>query len=376
MPWFTPSPSQEELDFWQFKPTGFLPLIPHWPKPNSARVNCFFLMKDTFPAFIPIAGRYGFYFTEVGTEWDPTKEDTNEFAALDFQGIGPNHVRGVLGQSPAGFDVTIDIEALPDLPIINGDGIRATVVADHAQHGTQTVTGIWDRLPLRQNWFYNQNTDLQLPTGNWQFENDPQWNIPLLLPHIFAAHDCYGFPRDMEEFARFNGVDAFIDLSFSTGVDSGPFRISCDMRLQDRIANPILAFQSANSGYQTIGEALFWGPVEIANNFMPANDVWFNLVTEFEWELGQQLTYQVFVDDVLAKQTTTNRQFFNISQLGKRNSGPSAVFGHFDMRNLFWERGTFASPVVELDMKLMLNALDDGPTGNHGTTFNMQLPSV
>jgi hypothetical protein len=47
-----------------------------------------------------------------------------------------------------------------------------------------------------------------------------------------------------------------------------------------------------------------------------------------------------------------------------------------DIRDLKIETGTPGDYETLLDMPLRTNALDIGPNENHGTTFNMDLPSV
>jgi len=376
MPWFTPLPTQDEIDLWEFKATGFFPTVSLWPKPNSARINCFFRMEHTLPPLIPVAGRYGFYLREEFLEWNPLEPETNQFGAFDWQGIGPNHIRGTFGASPEGFDVTIDLESLAGLPIINGPGVRATVVTNHPQHGTQSAVGIWDAALLANNWFYNMNTDQQLPVGDWQYENDPQWNIPRLTPQIFAVPDCYDFPRQQVGFAAFNGIDSFVSLRLGVNQLSQEFIVEADIRLHSTVFWPIFGRHNGGGFMGMNDDNLVWGSLNVDTSWVPVLEQFFHW--RFEFEQQSQLNYRLLIDDELVFDQVNTRQNAVPNDLGvfRRDFPAQVIWGNFDMKNLLVLQGQAPSTIVELDMPLQANALDSGPRENHGTTFNMMLPSV
>ncbi len=376
MPWITPNPTVEKVDSWRFPgPTG-THKVSLWPRPNSARVNCRFRIKHTRPVLIPVAARYGVYFRRSLLDYDPDDVEFNGCGVYEFEVRGDHHIGLTTEQHPQGYVADINIKGLDVLPRNGGNGVQYNVILTHPTLGTLEQDEEWFQPEVAQPWRHDMNTQVYNSSIGRVFLGVPPSWTTLVKLECFAVSDCYDFDLPEPPGAEFNGVDAFIDLQFSTGVDSGPFSVSMDMVLRGADPHPILGFAAGNSAYQIIGGDLFWGPVNIAQGIFPALGVPFNLRTEFEWTLGAQLTYQTFIDNVLVAQTTTNRQNFNVGQLGKRNQNVPAVFGHFDMKNLFWQRGTFAEPIVELDMPLLVNAIDNGPKGNDGTTFNMALPSV
>ena len=72
----------------------------------------------------------------------------------------------------------------------------------------------------------------------------------------------------------------------------------------------------------------------------------------------------------------SNRQNVLFNNLGVfRHNDPGVIWGDFDMRLLKLQTGPPGNLVTVLDMPLIENALDLSVNANHGTTFNMDLPS-
>jgi len=376
MPWFNPTPSVAELDFWKFEKSGQLNLVSHWPKPNTIRIDPKFRLQYSTPAMIPQASRWGIFYYPAFQEYDPTDPDLNAVGWFDFEVRDINHIGVTTEENFWGFTADVNITSQENLPLFNKPGIRVDIALDHPNFGTLLQHGEWANDPNEINWRHNHNTWFWRGSGRWNTDFiPPQWPGNTHID-IFGVMECYSFPRMSVGRAEFNGIDAWVDLQFDLGVDNGPFSIACDMVLHDRTNHPIVCRQSQNSGYQIIGENLHYGTPVMATNFLPAVGVEFNLRLEFEWSSQLQLRYETFLNDVLVNSFTGNRQNFNMGQLGKRNSGGNAVFGNFDMWNLIFLRGTFLEPVEELDMPLQESAKDFGPKENDGTTFNMTLPSA
>jgi hypothetical protein len=190
--------------------------------------------------------------------------------------------------------------------------------------------------------------------------------------------ECYVFPAPppAEGFASFNGVDARIDLDHGTFLHQNAFRVEADVRIRDEILVPILGDKDQAFYWGRDDAHGHWRTATFINISWPANDVWFNYRLEFEWESGDALRYELFIDDVEVFSALAGRGFTRWDVLGVRSFDGTPEWGDFDMKNLKYWTGSFASPVLRLDMPLIDNALDLSPDENHGTTFNMALPST
>lgn len=377
MGWLDYEPQAIDFQYWCMQPESSTHRVSLWPQPNSTRVDARYRMqwgKDCLPS----AQRFMVRNRLFGVPPPPLPANVDLWAWLDLLPISGGHIEGILPANPDGIVLRMSVQSFDTLPSSGVKGVRVEI--------EQSIVGFGSLLYWEEYWHGEFETQWTPTAENWVsggnvqgFVVDPLWPYNVNQQRYQSASECYDFPRqsiEVQDFARFNGVDAYIALDHLTISNSGPFFAEADVRTFARIANPIMGISTANSGWQSILENLFWGPSTVAVNDLPADGTFYKLRTEFEWELGTQLTYQTFVDDVLVHQVTTNRNALRFDQLGKRNSGGSAVFGHFDMRNLTYKTGTFAAPIVRLAMPLQINALDSGPDANHGTTFNMELPSV
>jgi hypothetical protein len=123
------------------------------------------------------------------------------------------------------------------------------------------------------------------------------------------------------------------------------------------------------------GSDVIYGGTRRSSTWTPVDDVWFNWRMEFEQDIG--LTMKVFIDDVEVSNFATNRMNVPINRIGVYKQGdPGAFWTDGAFKNMKLWMGDPPSTDVELDMPLSENALDFGPKSNHGTTFNMPLPSV
>lgn len=189
--------------------------------------------------------------------------------------------------------------------------------------------------------------------------------------------DICGGPKPIgEPFARFNGIDAYIALTTETAAFSTPFVVQCDFRYQGQPDwAPIWGKHAAGGFFGFEDDEVIFGSLRLATSWVPQVGVWYKY--EYRFEQSGQLGHQQLIDDVVVMDAVQNRQFMNSNRLGVyRHTVPGTIWGRFDLRNLKYLRGTPGSFVTELDMPLTTNALDLGPRGNHGTTFNMELPSI
>lgn len=376
MGWAALQPTQEELDLWMFTAQQGFPKISRWPKPNSARVDSFFRIKYVEPALIPIAGRYGFLYREDGLDWDLDAPSTNFFGGFDAFAVGEDHIRLLMGENAHGFDVTVDIEAVESTPDALVQGVVITITMVHATFGTQTAVGEYPVTEISDRWNWVSNTDFHAPKFGWQYTNDPSWTIPVLEPILWGVPDCFVFPRLPVGMAAFNGSDAYIALDHNiTGLNQD-FVIECDVRLNDSSTWWPVFGQAGLGGFIGMdGADLIFGGLRQATSWTPVEDVWFNWRLEFEQP--DQLKVKLFIDDTLVATRVTNRFNAPINRVGVYKQGVGgSLWMDGDMKNLKVLLGDYPSTDVELDMPLIENALDVGPGENHGTTFNMRLPSV
>jgi hypothetical protein len=117
------------------------------------------------------------------------------------------------------------------------------------------------------------------------------------------------------------------------------------------------------------------GALRLDTSFTPNLGQWYNWRLEFEQRA--QLSYDLLIDGQNVMARTTNRQSLPFNVIGAYKRGiPGTLWSDVNMRNVKWFTGDAPSTDVELDMPLFENALDLGPNENHGTTFNMELPSI
>lgn len=176
--------------------------------------------------------------------------------------------------------------------------------------------------------------------------------------------------------AEFNGVDSYIALDHDLVNVNDDFVISARIRLKNiGTDTPFFGRENAGGFLGMDGADLVFGNFRKTTSWVPVQDVWFDW--RFEFEQQTQLGYKLFIDDVEVDSWTGNRQQIAFNRIGVyRHSHPQVIWGHFDMQNLSWKTGPAPSTLVQLNMPLDTNALDLGPDANHGTTFNMVLPSV
>jgi hypothetical protein len=176
--------------------------------------------------------------------------------------------------------------------------------------------------------------------------------------------------------AAFNGSDAYIALDNDILTFNKDFIIDVDIRLN--VADgwmPVFGRAGLGGFIGMDGSDVIYGGTRRSSSWTPVADEWFNWRMEFEQSIG--LTMIVYIDDVEVSNFATNRMNVPINRIGVYKQGASgSLWTNGDFKNMKLWMGDPPSTDVELDMPLFENALDSGPKANHGTTFNMALPSV
>jgi hypothetical protein len=179
-----------------------------------------------------------------------------------------------------------------------------------------------------------------------------------------------------ENFARFNGTDSYIALTSLVSAFNAPFVVTCDFRYQGQPDWMPIWGKHATGGFFGFDEhEVIFGSLRLNTSWVPEVNQWYHY--EYRFEQSGQLGHQQLIDDVIVMDATTNRQHMDANRLGVyRHTVPGTIWGHFDLKLLQYLKGTPGDFDVQLDMPLQTDALDLGPFENHGTTFNMELPSV
>lgn len=376
MPWFQLTPSIADYEFWKWERFNGVRLVAKWPHPNTVRIDPRFRIMHSRPELIPQASRWGVVYYERTLDYDPLLEDRNGIGWFDFETRGDNHIGVSTGPDKNLYSLEIDVESFDVLPFLNGPGVRMDILATHPSFGEQHQTGEWLDDPAQIHWRYNMNTNFWHGSGRWtHFEADPGWPSDLEFD-IWAVNECYPFVQTPVGMASMNGTDAYIELDHFILQDSGPSFFEADLRLRQDDWNSFLAPQAASTNIAIVQGEGAYGSRRLDLPDLPAFDVWFKYRIEFEWSSGLQLNYKAWIDDVLQDEITGNRVTTFFDRIGVRTWFTTPIWGNFDIKNLLFKRGSFASPITVLDMPLIENALDRGPDANHGTTFNMDLPSV
>lgn len=376
MPWYEPAPSIEDLDFWKIEGGTLFHQVSQWPHPNTPRVNCRFRVKGSRPTLIPLASRWGFFSTDGFTPYNPLTPPYAIFGWSDAEVRADNHIGFTIPESPDGWAVDVNIKGKDVLDAEGGPGIELEQVTTHTTFGQLRTVSEWPLSFGSSSFRYNQNTWFLRPNPTWTiYENSQNWP-QFWDPWIFAVDECYPFKLTPVGMAAMNGTDAYIALDQQIPLEGGPSFFEADVRLRQTDWNPFLAPAVQQSQIAILGTDGTYGARRLDLPDLPAFDVWFKYRIEFEWSSGLQLNYKAWIDDVLQDELTGARVFIRARNIGVRTHSGTPVWGDFDIKNLLFKRGSFASPVTILDMPLIENALDLGPSANHGTTFNMALPSV
>jgi len=237
-------------------------------------------------------------------------------------------------------------------------------------------TGEWADDDTQIHWRYNMNTNFWHGLGRWvHFEADPAWPFDLEID-IWAVNECFPFVQSDVGFAAMNGTDAYIALTRPIAQTNNPFVVQADIQWNSVTEQPFFGIGGTGGfGGMRVNDDMTWGNLRRPTTFTPTLGQWY--AWRLEFEQNGQLRYDMFIDGGNIWGQVTNRQFLNFNRLGVYKQGVGgALWSDILMRDLKWFTGAAPSTFVELDMPLRANALDLSVGANHGTTFNMDLPSV
>lgn len=376
MPWFEPNPSQDQLDFWQGHPAANRRKISKWPHSNTIRIDPKYRVKDTDPTLIPLASRYGLYYSKALFPYDPDVPEFNAAGWWDLAVRAENHIGVTTEENSEGYTLDINIKHLEELPVRDVPGIEFNVEFRHATLGDLNYFEEYPTQQLTKLWKYDMNTFVFSDLGNrYWTQPDPPY-AEVIIARLFAVPECELFPFLPPEMAAFNGTDAYIALDHNIPRLDVPFKIEADIRLHNVTSFWPLFGLDNTGGFTGMDEDdTIFGFLRIGTTWVPVLDVWFNW--KFEFEQVSQLNYRTFIDDVLVDESVFGRQFSHRNMVGVYKHGVSGtIWSDMDVKNLKLTIGDVPSSNVVLDMPLQENALDLSDDANHGTTFNMPLPSV
>jgi hypothetical protein len=376
MPWYENKPSQAELDFWQYVDGTKTHLIKRWPRSNTPRVNCFFRFnKGPGPTF-PLASRMGFWYRDHGLSWDETADDLKAFGWFDWEARGEGHLGVTIPENADGYSAEITLKEYDLGEPTFHKGIDCEIVLSHATFGEQKQEGRFSDVPVFVPWRYNMNTREHFGVLIWEWVDWIPGPGTRLHCDIFAVTECYPFARLPPEMASLDGSSAYIKLNDLMTFVSDPFRLSCELRLNQTIDHwPILGRDGTGGFMGMKDDDIIFGNLTLPTSWTPVTDTWVTWVYEFEPET--QLQHKLTIAGTVVRDSTNSRQFPAFNTIGVYKHGVSGtLWADMDIRDLKIETGTPGDYTTLLDMPLRENALDAGPQANHGTTFNMALPSV
>lgn len=376
MPWFDPNPSVANLDFWRSWPARNRRLVPTWPVPGTIRIDPKYRLHHCHGDMLAIASRWGLWFTRISVPYDPDDIGLAGVGWWDALVRGVDHLGFTTAQSVDGFTCDVNIKAFDQLPTQPLPGVEVQIDMTHPVHGLQTQRGEWPKTALHDAFRWDINTRL--------WDGDPKWYWPVVFSspepirriELFAADECFEFPFLPVGFAEFNGIDAYIALTQNLPSTNSPFIIELEVSWNAVNEQPFFGIGSSGGfGGMRTNDDFTLGNLRRATSFTPTLDTWYTWRLEFEQ--NGQLRYDLIIDGNNVWGQVTNRQFLAFNRIGAYKQGVGgSLWADCKIRNLkFWD-GAPPSTTLQLDMPLIENALDLSSNANHGTTFNMDLPSV
>ncbi len=378
MPWTEFATTDDFFDFTDER------RVSKWPRSGTPRIDCDFRMSLGEGLPFPRPDRFIGLMVTV-----PQTPNGSAYPIIDMESSGDFTLHGTSGPNTDGRTVDLDIvqHLAADFPGSDFPGIEYHFI--FKKEGRDDFNWTWyyeSVFPIGTNRPIPMDANNETPSGgviethdnpalldvDWPplgFDNHWQW-FPMSL--------CFDWPPNppFPGMAEMNGVDSYIALTNNLTNFFQPFKLSAEVRLHNVTTFwPILG-REANGGFFGMhnNEVLF-GNVRYSTSWTPFLDRWFTWVYEFE--PLTQLQHKLTIDGIVVSDITTNRQFVPFNNLGVyKHNLPGTIWANLDLRRLKYEKGTPGSYTTVLDMPLELNALDAGPNANHGTTFNMTLPSV
>ncbi|GAG93458.1 unnamed protein product, partial [marine sediment metagenome] len=209
---------------------------------------------------------------------------------------------------------------------------------------------------------------------------DPDWTSlpPQIFQEWFPLSECYnplpGPP--VEDYASFNGVDSALTLDHLTGNWGTTWQWSGDFYFRSLTNAHITILAAGAAVISGISPTQGYARDKTVNHGLsvPLNE-WVNIRLERNWSEPGTGKLKIWVNGVEKGQNITSMPNMNMDTIGGVRPTIIPTVANLDMRNFKLEIGTPGLPVIKLDLPLQVNACDDGPLGNDGTTVNMQLAS-
>lgn len=377
--WFAELPTDDERAWWKVAP-GTLPVLSKWPHPNSKRVNAGFRLTME-PDFFPYSSRYFIDWKgwiDSPGQGDP---DIQRSVWLDLNVITNGvYIFGGAPRDPVtNAFLNFSIKEVDNLPTFSGPGRDMVfVLFDTPQRQTRVTYEFSDVGGGGLRW--NANHGNSVIRGGTNFTG-PAWPWDDNRFEWYPVPECYEFPPpgitiDDPGFAEFNGIDSYISLDQALFGFETPYIFDVDIRLHDTTGFwPMMGREATGAFYGMDDNDIINCIGLFPTTWTPILDTWFHF--RYEFEQTGQLQHQLFIDQISVFNSPAVRMFCPWENLGVyKHNNPDVIWMNGDMRNLKIWQGAAPSTDVILDMPLILNATDHGPLGNHGTTFNMRLPSV
>jgi len=308
----------------------------------------------------------------------PTAATKDIWALIDLEPVAGGHIEGTTEPNVDGLVLRVSIQSLESLPDLLVPGVRIEIELSLEDNGSVIYWENWATFPGSSRW--SPNSENWVGGGDTQgWIIDPLWTFGNFVQKYQSGNECYAFPRQSSEnggFAEFNGVDSYIELDHNVNAFSLPFRVTYEMRWKV-VQNwkPMFGNFEAGGFFGMKQERSVFGGLSIPTTWVPVTDHWVSY--RYDFEQTGQLAHQLYIDDIVRMDAIASRQFMSANRLGVYRHGLlGELWAAMDVRNLKYLTGTVGDFTTVLDMPLIENALDLGPQANHGTTFNMDLPSV
>lgn len=379
MPWFDIRPTSAQTDYWRVTPNEVTQHISDWPATNSKRVNALYRLRYMRnDAIFPSASRFYLEFDTGGPKSGGLPLLHQNWGWMDVEPDGEDHLVGTAGLDLLGFNASIDITAMESLPVAATPGILDKYRITEPLGGWFEITYEHPRDSV-SSWWVPRMSEPALGTGTTVTTDELNWPYDTLAAaqRRNTVSECYSFPFPPGGgFARFNGSNAWIELTNLTPNVAGTWQWQADIFIRSRNGAWIMAHQTSGSsrtGYNiTNGN---WVTANVATTPIAPLNTWFQLRMEREWSVPTGNHMKVFFDGVQVGSTLRPNFQTQFNTLGGNRPGtPPFQFGDFDMKNLLFRIGGPSSPSTILDMPLVDNTCDLGPLENHGIPHNMLLP--
>jgi hypothetical protein len=311
------------------------------------------------------------------------------YPVIEMDGAGGDGLHGTTGPNWDGRTVELDIIEHPTDDFVGSDSPGLEYAFTFKK--TDRDDYVWT-------WFYETTSPFGVITLIPMLADDgnPATNVVVIKPDpqfmdvdwppLGPAADwqwtphgqCFVVPDppDLENGAEFNGVDAYIELDHALSNTNAPMIFEADIKFNTIQENPFFGVGSTGGfgGFRDDHD-FTWISLRPDPTFDATVGQWYKV--RFEFEQRAQLSYDLFIDDVNVWAATQSRQHTAFNRLGVYKQGVSGtLWADLSMKNLKWWSGAAPSTDLILDMPLIDNALDLSDDENHGTTFNMDLPST